>query len=235
MVYMSLHAPQPRAHLPPPRARLQYPHPRTPTTPPQRLRLGPRRRPRGLPTRLPRRLARTTVNPPSAPHQLKTRKEPAARKRLLRFAAGGPVNCPMAASVLATMTLPPCPTSSSVSRSRSRPTPGRGSCAGSTPSATAPTTASTCVTAVKNPEIRQSWPGGRAGPLDRPDASRVRPRLQAPVAGRPGQVSYGARDRYGSTSSLPQSRGRSQGKPPRWYKQGSAALLPLPWGGFPAL
>ena len=44
-----------------------------------------------------------------------------------------------------------------------------------------------------------------------------------------------ARARAGRTSSLPQARCRSQGKPPRWYRQDSAALLPLPWGVFPAL
>ena len=112
------------------------------------------------------------VNPLSAPLQLKTRREPPPHKRLLRFAAGVPVNCPKAASVLATMTQPPFPTSSSVSRSRSRPTPASGSCAGSTKSASAPLTRSSCATAAKNPEKCKTWPGGRDGP-----------QLQAPVEG----------------------------------------------------
>ena len=143
---------------------------------------GPRRRPSRPSNATSPTPPATPVNLPNAPLQLKIRREPPPRKRLLRFAAGGPVNCPMAASARATMTPPPCPTSSSVSRSRSRPTPGSGSCAGSTPSATAPPTRSSCATGAENPEIRLSWPGGRDGHFDRPDDSRDDPRLQAPAA-----------------------------------------------------
>ena len=87
-------------------------------------RLGPRRRPRAFQRDFPN-ATRYPLNPISAPQLCQL--SPGSRHLHTdsSCAAGGPVNCPKAASAPATMTPPHYPTSSSDSRSRSKPTPGQ--------------------------------------------------------------------------------------------------------------